>query len=308
MISSILRIVTIGRITLTEAVRQKVLTVLLLFGLCLVGSSVLFSKFATEDLNSAGLFVEQIKSVKDTGCGSIEIIGFFIAVLSTALMIPQEMQNRTIYTILAKPVRRAEFLLGKFLGNILLVALCVTLMSLAFAGSLYWQEVQAIDQAKVMYNTQDPKWDQNNNAKAMYDHDIAQIKAQVRDPQVVEAILLIFAELIMISAIAMLISTFATSWIFTVITTAMIYLIGHWESIARAAWLARGPDTNMWQSGMVGLISLLIPDLNSFTIVDEILAGNRVPWAHTLNLLGYADIYILVLLAVSIVIFEFREL
>ena len=48
--------------------------------------------------------------------------------------------------------------------------------------------------------------------------------------------------------------------------------------------------------------------MNSFTIVDEILAGNHVPWSHTLNLLGYAGVYIVVLLAVSSVIFEYREI
>ena len=63
-----------------------------------------------------------------------------------------------------------------------------------------------------------------------------------------------------------------------------------------------------WQSGLVGLISLLIPDMNSFTIVDEILAGNKVPWSHALNLLGYADVYLIVLLALSIVIFDYREI
>ena len=62
------------------------------------------------------------------------------------------------------------------------------------------------------------------------------------------------------------------------------------------------------KSGLVGFISLLVPDMNSFSIVDEILAGNKVPWSHALNLLGYADVYVIVLLAVSIVIFDYREI
>jgi len=88
----------------------------------------------------------------------------------------------------------------------------------------------------------------------------------------------------------------------------MIYLIGHMESVARAIWLGRGADTSIWQSSLVGLISMIIPDMNSFTIVDEILAGNRVPWAHTFNLLGYAGIYVIVLLALSEITFRFREI
>ena len=88
----------------------------------------------------------------------------------------------------------------------------------------------------------------------------------------------------------------------------MIYLIGHMEGTAREFWLAGGANSSIWQSSLVGFISLLIPDMNSFTIVDEILAGNKVPWHATLNLLGYADVYVIVLLAVSIVIFDYREI
>ena len=104
----------------------------------------------------------------------------------------------------------------------------------------------------------------------------------MRDPQIIEAIILIFAKLIMTTGIALLISTFATSSIFTIVTTFMIYLIGHMEGTAREFWLARGAEVSIWQSGLAGFISLLIPDMNSFTIVDEILAGNhKVPWHDT---------------------------
>jgi ABC-type Na+ efflux pump permease subunit len=307
MISSLHRIITIGRNTLTEAVRQKVLNVLLIFSLVLVSSSVLVSQLATPGLDSSGLFDAQIKFVKDFGCGAIGLFGFFIALLSTAQLIPQELHNRTIYTILAKPVRRSEFLLGKFLGVVLLLALCVALMSLAFAATLYWQELRGIEATASSYDTAG-NWRANPVAVNAYNHDVLQIVQQVRDPQLIEAIILIFAKLVMTIGIALLISTFATSSIFTIVTTFMIYLIGHMESTAREFWLASGANSSIWQSGLVGFISLLIPDMNSFTIVDEILAGNKVPWSHALNLIGYADVYLIVLLAVSIVVFDYREI
>ena len=307
MISSLHRIIIIGRNTLTEAVRQKVLNVLLIFSVVLVGSSVVVSQLATPGLDSSGLFDAQIKFVKDFGCGAIGLFGFFIALLSTAQLIPQELHNRTIYTILAKPVRRAEFLLGKFFGIVLLLALCVALMSLAFAATLYWQEMRGLQTTEATYD-QTPNWRANPLVVNAYNHDVQQIVQQVRDPQLIEAIILIFAKLLLTTGIALLISTFATSSIFTIVTTFMIYLIGHMESTAREFWLARGAEASIWQSGLVGLISLLIPDMNSFTIVDEILAGNKVPWSHALNLLGYADVYLIVLLGVSVVIFDYREI
>jgi len=311
MIASLDRIITIGRATLVEAVRQRVLSVLLIFGLILVGASVFVSTVVTPGLDAAGLFDEQIKFVKDFGCGAMGLIGFAIALLSTAQLIPQELHNRTIYSILAKPVRRGEFLLGKFFGVVLLLALCVTLMSLAFAAALYWQEQQGIAFAHGLYDQQMAGHHTPEEAKAIeaqYQKDIQDIVGKVRDPQLIEAILLIFAKLVMTGAIALLISSFATSSIFTIVTTFMVYLIGHMEGVAREMWLSRGADTTVWQSAMVGLLSMIIPDMNSFTIVDEILAGNRVPWEHTFNLLGYAGVYTIVLLAVSEVIFRFREI
>jgi ABC-type Na+ efflux pump permease subunit len=298
MIASLHRILTIARNTLTEAVRQKVLTVLLLFGIVMIATSSFFSQVVID---------QQIKFVKDFGCGAIGLIGLFIAILSTAQLLPQELHNRTIYTILAKPVRRAEFLFGKFFGVVLLLALSVALMSLAFAATLWWQESAGLSATHAMY-AQDPHWQSSPDIVNQYNHDAAAIVTQVHDPQLIEAILLIFAKLIMAAAIALVISTFSTSFVFTVITTAMLYLVGHMEGTAREVWLQGGAQTSFWQSSLLEILSLLVPDLNSFTIVDEILAGNKVPWWHTFNLLGYASIYVLVLLALSELIFRHREI
>lgn len=295
MTGTLQRIIIIARNTLTEAVRQKVLTVLLLFGVVMICISSYFSQVVPD---------QQVKFVKDFGCGAIGLIGLCIAILSVAQLLPQELHNRTIYTILAKPVRRVEFLLGKFLGVVLLLALSVAIMSLAFAATLWWQEVQGI----ATIGTQYPHWEKSPDMANAYHHDVAALVAQARDPQLIKALVLIFAKLIMTSAIALLISTFSTSFIFTVITTAGIYLIGHMEATARDVWLSRGAEVSALHKWLLELLSLLVPDMNSFTIVDEILNGHLVPWWHTLNLLGYASIYTIVLLALSQLIFEFREI
>lgn len=309
MISSLQRIIVIGRNTFTEAVRQKILNVLLVFALLLVSVSAFVSQLATPDVGNAdtSYYAQQIKFVKDCGCGCIGWFGFFIAVLSTAQLIPQELHNRTIYTILSKPVRRSEFLLGKFLGVVLLLALCVAIMSLAFAASMYLEEIRDVAATQAIYATT-PNWQSNPLTLNAYNHDVDQIVASIRDPYLIASVLLIFGKLIMATAIALVISTFATSWVFTVITTSLIFVIGNLESVAREFWLARGAETSLFQSALVGLISMLIPDMNAFTIGDEILAGNIVPWHHTFDLLGYAGAYVLVLLAVSVVIFNYREI
>jgi hypothetical protein len=80
------------------------------------------------------------------------------------------------------------------------------------------------------------------------------------------------------------------------------------ESTAREVWLAAGGSTSVVQSALVGLISMLVPDMNAYTIVDEILANNPVPWHHALDLIGYAGAYTVVLLAAGGVIFQYREI
>jgi ABC-type transport system involved in multi-copper enzyme maturation permease subunit len=309
MSGALYRIVTIGRNTLLESVRQKVLNVLLIFAIVLVGASVWFSQMATPGLDAAGLFDAQIKFVKDAGCGAIGVFGFFIALLSTAQLIPQELHNRTIYTILAKPVRRSEFLLGKFLGVVLLLALCVALMSLAFAATLYVEELRGLSYVADTYARTDPHWRNSAYLLANYNHDAGLVVQQVQDPQLIEAILLLFAKLVMTSGLALLISTFATSSIFTIVTTFMVYLIGHMESTAREVWLAAaGGHPSLLGGTLAAVIAMLVPDLNAYTIIDEILAGNHVPWEHAWNLIGYAGAYLVVLLALSVVIFEYREI
>ena len=136
---------------------------------------------------------------------------------------------------------------------------------------------------------------------------------QTRDPQIIgQAVLLIFAKLVMVTAIALLVSSFATSSIFTIVTTFMIYLVGYMESTGtrslageRRRSIPLGKAAR-WSARRFRCSSR---DMNSFTIVNEILRRKPRPVErHTLSLLGYADVYIIVLLAVSIVIFDYREI
>ena len=99
------RVSVIAVNTLTEAVRQKVFILFLLIGLVFIASAIFFAHFS---------FGEQMKFIKDTCLGVISVISTLIAIVGTAQLLPSEVENRTIYTILAKPVRRFEFLLGKF--------------------------------------------------------------------------------------------------------------------------------------------------------------------------------------------------
>ncbi|MEM6601983.1 MAG: ABC transporter permease subunit, partial [Verrucomicrobiota bacterium] len=109
-----LRITTIAKNTLIESLRQRVLLVLLLFGLVLTGASLYFTHFT---------FIDEFKFLKDIGSAAISVTGLLVAMIGAAQLIPAEIERRTIYTVLSKPVRRFEFLLGKYFGLLALLTI-----------------------------------------------------------------------------------------------------------------------------------------------------------------------------------------
>src|ERR1700749_3134432 len=92
---SISRILAITANTLTELTRLKVFYVLLLFGLLLIGSSIFMAQFA---------FQQEFQILKDVSLGAMSIFTSLLAIVATARLIPQDTEDRTVYTILAKPV------------------------------------------------------------------------------------------------------------------------------------------------------------------------------------------------------------
>src|ERR1700712_1310595 len=130
------RIAAIAGNTLTELTRLKVFYVLLLFALLLIGSSIFMAQFS---------FQQEFQVLKDTSLGAISFFTSLLAILGTARLVPQDLEDRTIYTILAKPVPRFEYLAGKLLGVLSLLAISVVVMAALFFAVLYLREQSATD-------------------------------------------------------------------------------------------------------------------------------------------------------------------
>src|SRR5256714_9400846 len=125
------RIFAIATNTLTELTRQKAFLVLLIFALVLIGSSVFMARFT---------FQQEFQILKDISLGAMSIFSSLLAIVATARLIAQDVDDRTIYTILAKPVPRFEYVLGKLLGVILLLAISLAVMSVLFVAVFYARE------------------------------------------------------------------------------------------------------------------------------------------------------------------------
>ena len=111
--------------TVREAVRNKILYVLLFFSLVLIGAGVLVGSLS---------YVEGDRILQDIGLAAIRLFGVALAIFVGIQLIHKEVDRKTVYTILSKPISRAEFLLGKFLGLTLTIWLLAGVMMGAFCG------------------------------------------------------------------------------------------------------------------------------------------------------------------------------
>lgn len=288
---SFVRVWTIAKNTFVEATRQKVFLIVLVAALIILSLSRFFTQFTFED---------QLKIIKDVGLAVITIGGSLIAIILTAQLLTSEVENRTIYTILSKPVWRLEFLLGKFLGMLVLLFVSVAIMSLVFTFVLFYMEQVLIRDAATQAGVAADK-----TGLATIQQVTMQIKAQVRDPNLIKAVLLGYAKLVLLTAITMFVSSFSTSMIFTVFISACIYFMGHLQATAREMWSTQG--TALAKVGMA-MVAFFIPDLQSFNLADDIVVGNVITWAHTIKVLGYGAWMTAVITALAYAIFYYKEI
>jgi ABC-type Na+ efflux pump permease subunit len=141
---SIGRVFAIAGNTFRDLVRQKVFYFMLVFALILIGASLALVTLS---------FQGQLQTVMDVSLGAISVFTMLLAVLSTAMLLPKDMEDRTLYTILAKPVARFEYLLGKLIGVSLILTVAVLLMSIVFCGVLWFWQGREVDAMQLNYPT-----------------------------------------------------------------------------------------------------------------------------------------------------------
>jgi ABC-type transport system involved in multi-copper enzyme maturation permease subunit len=184
--STFVRIWVIGRNSFLETIRDRVLYVLLAFAILMIGSAELLS------LMTVG---SQEKIFKDLGLACIALFGALIAVFIGVGTVSKEIEKRTIHSLLARPVHRFEFILGKYFGLFLTILVNTTVMS------LWFYLVLAV--------------------KGFFDR------------RMIEAIAMIVLELGIVTAIAIFFSTLSNPLLSTLFTLSL-YVAGHlsWSLLA----------------------------------------------------------------------------
>jgi cobalamin synthase len=283
------RVSTLAWATLTELIRLKVFYFLLIFALLVIGNSAFMAQLS---------FQEEFQMLKDVSLGAMGIFTALLAILGTAMLLPKDIEERTIYTILSKPVPRFEYLLGKLLGMFLLLFLSVLLMTGLFLAVLWFREQSLIAETTA----------QLAGAPAEdLEQAIGEIRRATFNINLVPGIVIIFLKAAILASVTLLISTFATSGIFAMITATAVYFIGHLQATARDFWLA-GTDPEWWTRILLALVALLFPDFQVFTLADDVVAGTPVPWSMFWQIMALGGVYLLVYYALAAFMFAGREL
>jgi ABC-type transport system involved in multi-copper enzyme maturation permease subunit len=255
------RLAAIAFNTYREAVRDRVLYNLILFALLIVGSSLLFGQISLE--------IDRIVLI-NLGLTAISLFGIVIAIFIGIGLVSKEIDKRTLYTVLAaRPVRRWEFITGKFLGLVMTLTVNALLMSVGFF-------------AAVLYVS----------------HGLGR-----GDLQLLTAIYFILLEFVLITALALLFSTFSTP-VFSSIFAFAIFAIGTFsEDLRGFAGMAHG--VTRWV--MTGA-AYLVPNFAALNVITQVAHNTAIePRLILLNTL-YVLVYAAAVLTASVWIFERRNL
>ena len=283
------RVTAICRNTLTELTRLKIFYLLLLFALVLIAGSVFLARFS---------FQQEFQILKDVSLGTMSIFSSVLAIVATARLIPQDIEDRTIYSILAKPVPRFEYLLGRLGGALLLLGITMLAMSAVFVVVMYIREQTVLHETARQMSTAPA--DQLASS-------LQSIRASAFNVNLLSGIGLIFVKACVLASLTLFISTFASTNVFTIVVMVFVDFIGHLQGIAREYWLHEH-GAGIMTRVFLAVVALVFPDLQAFNVVDDVVLGIAIPLAIGLKIAGLGLLYTVVYTAFSIVVFSGKEL
>ncbi len=252
-----MKVAAIAVNTFREGIRDRILYLPFFFALVAVVFSRVLAVLTVGD---------RVKIIKDVGLASISLFGMLIAVLIGTGLVYKEIDKKTITTLLAKPIERWQFLLGKFLGLVLTLFVLTAAMALVFLGV-------------VLAHTSGV------------------------DGRLVLAVVFIFLELVLITAVAMLFSCFSTPILSSVFTLAF-FIIGHFSwGLQTLIEKARPGPARV----ALRILYAVLPDLENFNYKADAVYGLKIlPQYYAVSAL-YGLTYTVFILALAMLIFKKRD-
>jgi Cu-processing system permease protein len=247
--------------TFREAVRDRVLYNLVFFALLMMGAAILVGQIS--------IGIEEMVIIS-LGLSAISVIGLLMAVFIGVGLVSKEMDKRTLYALLAKPVRRWEFLLGKFAGLLLTLSVNTAAMAAGLFAALYYVK-HPLERA---------------------------------DGVALVAIYFILLKLAVVVALALLFSCYTTP-LLAILFTAGLYISGLFVKEMRDLHndtLAPTVQTFLrW-------LSYLLPNFENFDVMASAAHGRVIPATLIWHNTAYAALYCAIVLAAASAIFSRRNL
>jgi ABC-type transport system involved in multi-copper enzyme maturation permease subunit len=258
--SSAGRVAAIARNTFREAVRDRVLYNLVLFVLILTGGAVFLGELSA---------AQEAKIIVDVGLSAALLFGVFIAIFVGVGLVYKEIERRTIYAIFAKPVGRGEFLLGKYLGLCLTLAVNVAVMGAGVSLALLY-------------------------VRGGWDPLAASIWPAVG---------LVYVELMILVAVALLFSSFSTPAL-SALMTFSVFVIGHFSAELKGLSAATGGAAARL---LFDALYYLLPNFTNYAYITAASHGRTPAAADFFGAVLYGLVYIAVLLSASTLVFKRRN-
>lgn len=251
-----------------------------IYGLMLGLGAFLLLAFVFIPYNTFG---EDLKVVKDEGLTLIMIFSIIVAVWSASTSVADEIEGKTALTVLSKPIRRHQFILGKYLGILWPVALMFVLLGIVFMFTVSYKLVYDVRETAQT----EPSWQ------------IPFVEMILTLP----GLLLAFMETMVMAAISVAIST-RLPMLPNLVICAAIYALGNLAPLLLQSAVGKFEIVRF----MAQLITTFLPVLDHFNLHPAIAAGKEVPLAYLGWTLLYALVYSAVAMVVALLLFDNRDL
>jgi ABC-type transport system involved in multi-copper enzyme maturation permease subunit len=257
---SLSRVASVASNTFRESIRDRVLYNLILFALILVGASIFISELSLD---------QESRFIADLGLSSMMVFGGLIAIFIGVGLVYKEIDKKTIYNLLSKPVHRYELIVGKYAG------LCMTLLVNCCVMAL----------GTVL-------------ALAYVNRGLVRLELTI-----LPAAFLIFLELALMVAVALTFSTFTTPLLSALFSLA-VYVIGQFSGDLR---LAASVSKSRFVGAVLTSLYYLLPNFSNFGFIGESSRGQMVPLRMAVAATVYAAVYCGILLSLAVLIFQRRN-
>ncbi len=251
------KITVIALNTFRESVRDRVLYNLILFVVLLVGAAIFISDLSID---------QESNFVANLGLSAMLVFGGLIAIFIGVGLVYKEIDRRTIYNLLSKPVHRYEFIIGKYFG------LCLTLL---------------VNSAVMLLATELALLYANQGLVRLH-------------LTILPAAFLIYLELCVLVGVALMFSSFSSPLLSALLSFA-IYVIGH---LSKDLQLAAQLSNSVMVQAILYAAYYILPNLTNFSFIAEAAHGRMVPSQMALSATLYALVYIAILLSAAVLIFQ----